>query len=245
MYNSTQDFASPSGCLGSSNEALSTNSRAFKTWRALALVALTGLWLLTACASMSHTECYYADWYAKGLVDGTKGEAIGRLDRYVSDCSKFAITPDRQDYLNGRLKGLESFCTEAHGYSFGRNGNYYENVCPASFEERFLDGYDPGYRLYQAEARVEKLDRDIDALKRRNNSLESEIDKFEDEILSEDTDDETRKTRLRQIERRQSEIARNRHRLDEYYSQKVFAVVEYRRVIEANRDLGFHEIEKY
>ncbi|MCY4143586.1 MAG: DUF2799 domain-containing protein [Gammaproteobacteria bacterium] len=212
---------------------------------AAGLVIVSCLMFVYGCASMSHTDCYYTDWYAKGVIDGTNGEAMSRFTRYVSDCSKYAITPDRQDYTDGRLKGLESYCTRENGYYSGRYGREYKHVCPGTLEADFLSGYRPGSRLDEAESRIESINSSIASKNRRIERLNAEIDKFETELLDEDTDDETRATRLRQIKRRQTEIGRHQVEIQGLYEQKVEAIVAYRQRVQENNDLGFHEEERY
>lgn len=194
---------------------------------------------------MSEVDCYYADWYAKGLVDGANGSTMERFDRYIKDCSRYGVTPVRADYSDGRQKGLESYCTQSHGYKMGRDGRHYRYVCPASLERDFLSGYDPGKRLNDAERVIESINASISGLIRANDSLEREIEKLEDELLDSDTDEKTRETRLRQIKRRQSEITQNELKVREYYELKVEATVTYRETVREVRDLGFSVVERY
>ena len=201
--------------------------------------------LLSSCASMNEVDCYYTDWYAKGLVDGAAGATMDRFNRYVKDCSRHGVTPDRSDYTDGRQEGLESYCTLSHGYEVGRYGRQYNFVCPSSLEQDFLSGYNPGKRLHDAENWIESIDSNIDSLTRTNERLEREIEKFEDELLDPDTDEETRATRLRQIKRRQSEITQNELQIREYYELKVDATVAYRETVRDLQDLGFRVVEKY
>lgn len=201
--------------------------------------------LLSSCASMNKVDCFYTDWYAKGLADGAAGATMDKFNRYVKDCSRHGVTPERSDYTDGRQKGLESYCTQSHGYEVGRFGHQYRFVCPSSLERDFLSGYNPGKRLHDAENAIESIDSNIDNLMSRNERLEREIEKFEDELLDPDTDEETRATRLRQIKRRQSEIAQNELQIREYYELKVDAIVSYRETVRELRDLGLRVVEKY
>ena len=209
------------------------------------MVIATHAMLLSSCASMSEVDCYYTDWYAKGLVDGANGSTMERFNRYVKDCSRHGVTPDRTDYIDGREEGLESYCTQSHGYEMGRHGRYYNYVCPSSLEADFFSGYNPGKRLHDAENSVVSINSSIAALVRTNEVLEREIEKFEDELLDPDTEEETRATRLRQIKRRQSEITQNELKVREFYEHKVEAIVTYRQVVREVRDLGFSVVEKY
>lgn len=204
-----------------------------------------GVLLLSSCASMSEVDCYYSDWYAKGLADGANGSTMERFNRYVKDCARHGVTPDRTDYTDGRQKGLESYCTESHGYAMGSNGRYYNFVCPPSLEPDFLSGYDPGKRLHDAENGIESINSSIASLIRKNEGLEREIEELEDELLDPDTDEETRATRLRQIKRRQTEITQNELKVREFYELKVEATVRYRETVREVRDLGFRVVEKY
>ena len=201
--------------------------------------------LLTGCASMSASDCKFTDWFDKGASDGSYGKSIGTLVEYLEMCSKHGITPDRQQYREGHAQGILSYCTKDRGYHFGRSGYPYNDVCPSNLEPDFLDGHNPGYQLWEAEARVVNINDSIDRKRSIVIQLRNEIDKFEDDLDDEDIDEETKKTRQRQITRRKGEIRELEHEIDNLRDEKVTALVNYREAIREVNRLGFDEIPLY
>lgn len=201
--------------------------------------------LVSSCSSLSEFDCFYTDWYSKGLVDGSNGATMDQFNRYVKDCARHSVKPDRTDYMDGRENGLMSYCTRARGYDEGRSGNDYKNVCPASMELDFRSGYVPGRKLYIAEHEVELINARVYSLNREIAKLEREILKLEEELLDKDTDDDTKETRLRQIKRRQSEIIENEVKIREVHARKVNVLVNYRLIVREVQDLGFPAVERF
>ena len=76
-------------------------------------------------------RCIAADWYSIGTEDGAKGYPLTRIGNYRKDCAEVGIAPDAEQYNQGRLVGLEQFCTYERGYSEGKRGASNRKVCPA------------------------------------------------------------------------------------------------------------------
>jgi Protein of unknown function (DUF2799) len=110
--------------------------------------------MLTGCASMSKSECVYADWRAIGYEDGANGYPATAVSSRRQACAKAGVTPDMSEYLAGRDRGLEEYCTPANGFATGENGAGYNGVCGRHNEEAFLDHYRAGARLYTLRDRV-------------------------------------------------------------------------------------------
>lgn len=135
--------------------------------------SLAGL-LLAGCASMSEDECRHADWYEQGLRDGQRGTSLSRIESHREACGKIGIAPDFSRYQAGHQTGIRSYCTPANGMRQGREGHSYQRSCPAQLEPAFLERYQAGRRVYDAEQRVSQLNTEI-----RNK--ERELDKARDD----------------------------------------------------------------
>lgn len=132
--------------------------------RAIALFLLLG-----GCASLDKAECLNADWYAIGLEDGARGRALERLGGHRRACAEHGIAPNTERYLAGRGEGLKSFCTFQRGYSQGRAGQAFADVCPAGLANAFAAGYRQGRDLYELHRQLSSVQAEIrkskDALK--------------------------------------------------------------------------------
>ena len=51
---------------------------------------------------------------------------------------------DKKAYLKGREVGIPRYCTRQNGFSEGKSGDYYRNVCPPDLDPAFLRGYKLG-----------------------------------------------------------------------------------------------------
>ncbi len=124
--------------------------------RAIALSLLLG-----GCASLDKAECLNADWYAIGLEDGARGRAVERLGGHRRACAEHGIAPDTGRYLAGRAEGLKSFCTFQRGYSHGRAGQAFADVCPAELAGAFAAGYRQGRDLYELHRQLSSVQAEI------------------------------------------------------------------------------------
>lgn len=112
-------------------------------------ILLALLFLAGCAASMSKKECAVADWYSVGVEDGSKGYALSRIGGYRKSCAKIGVTPDAGRYAQGRLVGLQSYCTYQRGYAEGARGSTGQSVCPAGpLEAEFMSGYYDGLPSY-------------------------------------------------------------------------------------------------
>lgn len=144
--------------------------------RALLRFAIAGglVSLLTACASMSPEECHTANWREQGAQDGRNGQPRSQLERHREACGKVGVVPDARAYEAGRILGIRQYCTPENGLAQGRRGSSYRNVCPPEIEAAFLDRYRAGYRVYEAQRRVDKLTSD-------QRSLQYSLDRAKDD----------------------------------------------------------------
>ena len=139
------------------------------------LVAGTVLFLsvLSGCASMSEKECLTANWLDQGYRDGRNGQPLSRLEDHREACQKVGVIPDRNRYFKGRDSGILEYCTPENALYEGRQGRSYRHSCPAHLERNFLIYYQDGKRIYEAEQRVDELNRQSMQLQ---NSLKKEKD---------------------------------------------------------------------
>ncbi|MDH3646004.1 MAG: DUF2799 domain-containing protein [Gammaproteobacteria bacterium] len=136
-----------------------TSRRVFFVLCAIGLAGLTA-----GCATtMTQTQCVSADWYAIGLEDGARGQAMTRLTKHRQQCSEFGISPDVQAYQQGRLEGLDYFCTLSNGLSVGKTGSNYAGACPAEMEYYFLTGYRLGREMHRVRSDINTNRRDLRA----------------------------------------------------------------------------------
>jgi hypothetical protein len=130
---------------------------------------------LVGCASMNKSECLNADWHMIGMEDGSQGQPVSYIGKHRKACADYNIKPDLATYEAGHAAGMVQFCTESNGFRLGRNGGFYDEVCPLELEENFLTGYDAGRKIHVAkldfqqaanavksnQAQLEKLKQDI------------------------------------------------------------------------------------
>jgi hypothetical protein len=113
---------------------------------------------LASCASMSKSECVYADWRAIGYEDGANGHPASAVSSRRQACAKAGVTPDMSQYLAGRDAGLVEYCTPANGFSTGESGASYSGACGRHDEASFLEQYRAGARLYTLRDRFRSAD---------------------------------------------------------------------------------------
>ncbi len=67
---------------------------------------------VASCATMSESECLYADWYAIGLEDGAKGRHVSHVGKRRKACADAGVMPDMRDACpNVAGRTSSSLCT--------------------------------------------------------------------------------------------------------------------------------------
>lgn len=160
--------------------------------------------LVSSCASMSEQECLSANWLDQGFRDGRSGQPLTRLQEHRQACAKVGVRPDQRLYLQGREQGIVHYCTPDNAVEEGRLGRQYRNACPAHLEHSFLLAYEQGKRVYDAEQRIEKLNRESRQLEQR---LKTEKDKDSQRYIRQELRDVDRQLQgarddMRYLERR-------------------------------------------
>jgi hypothetical protein len=116
----------------------------------LLAVVLTG-----GCSSgLSKNECMTADWLMIGYEDGLHGLPSDRVGVHRVACAKVQVTPNLAAYTEGRQRGLLEFCQPRNGFRVGLNGGSYANVCSATAEPAFIEGYRYGRQIHEARAEL-------------------------------------------------------------------------------------------
>lgn len=108
--------------------------------------------ILTGCATMStQSQCLSADWYSIGLEDGANGLAKTGLKNHRPQCDEIGVPADMQAYEQGRVEGLDYFCTVSNGLTVGKVGRSYAGTCPSNLEYYFLTGYRLGREMHRVD----------------------------------------------------------------------------------------------
>lgn len=135
---------------------------------------LFALFIISACASLSKSDCSKGDWASIGSNDARKGFVANvRLKKHQSACAKHKIAPNNKLYFSGYDNGLNQFCRRDSGYNFGVRGAKYLQTCPVAKQEIFLIGYIPGLEVAmdQLEGELDDLLFERDSVDRRLDSL--------------------------------------------------------------------------
>jgi hypothetical protein len=127
---------------------------------AFASIALACV-LAAGCASLDRNQCVNANWYAIGLEDGARGQALERLGTHRRACAEHAVAPDAERYVAGRNEGLKTFCTHERGFAQGRAGHSNTGVCPAGLAAGFQSGYQLGRELWDLNRQLGDVQRQI------------------------------------------------------------------------------------
>ncbi|UJF24873.1 DUF2799 domain-containing protein [Suttonella sp. R2A3] len=127
-------------------------------------VAIAAVLTLVGCASMSVEECMVANWNEQGYKDGRNGYAPTRIIEHRKACAKAGMAPDAMRYRQGWDAGVLQYCTPANGVAQGRAGSPYRNVCPPQLEGDFVYWYQQGKAVYDAQRRVDDLNREVEQL---------------------------------------------------------------------------------
>lgn len=122
---------------------------------------------LSGCASMSPEECLVANWDEQGYKDGRAGFAPTRITEHRKACAEVGVAPDAQRYRWGWDQGVREYCTPVNAVAQGRAGSPYRNVCPQPLEAEFVYWHQRGTDVYQAQRRLDDLDRQASQLRRQ------------------------------------------------------------------------------
>lgn len=152
--------------------------------------------LLAGCATeMNEDDCQSANWYATGLEDGAEGKDLERFAQRTEQCADFGIAIDQTSYLDGRVRGLETYCSPLGGLEAGLSGTGYRGVCTAEQELSFLEPYDRGREYYEAREWRDRARSAIDSAHETIRSNRREIRRLQDKLPK--IDSERRREEIR------------------------------------------------
>ncbi len=164
------------------------------------LLALLGFLLLSSCASMSKDECLQADWYIKGLEDASEGYVISRMADHGKACARVKVIPLMTDYEAGHEKGARLYCVPEKGYSSGRAGSAYNDICPQDLENQFLRAYRDGQELFALQQQINRMSNEISSNESRVEVIYSEIQALHFDVSNRINDSRERQYKLRRID---------------------------------------------
>ncbi|NVJ49763.1 MAG: DUF2799 domain-containing protein [Gammaproteobacteria bacterium] len=165
----------------------------------LSLIVLVAAMLtLQGCATLSKDECRSADWRTIGFEDGSRGYSSQRIASHREACAEYGVAPDFERYMQGHKQGIRNYCVPSRGFSLGRSGSQYNNLCPADLEPSFLTAYRRGLEVHAAEDEVRRIERDMQALDRERADLIAEVERNEKIIVSDNTTSRVRRELLEQ-----------------------------------------------
>jgi hypothetical protein len=148
-------------------------------------------------------QAYY-DGHDQGLnyyCTEQKGLELGQQGLTYNSVCPLQLEPN---FRTGYNRGLQSFCSEQKGFELGHQGQTFRNVCPPEYEPDFRIGYEKGKELYQYEAKIASLQRQL-------NYIERKIDTKEKELYEANLSDEKRsevRAELKNLDMQYREVSR-------------------------------------
>jgi hypothetical protein len=113
--------------------------------------------LLTSCSTMSQSECTMANWSVVGQNDGETGKKSSHYSQYQNDCGEFGISVDIDSYISGWETGIAQYCTRENGYRVGTSGVFYQNSCPAKYEDEFFSAFQMGRTIHREQSQINQI----------------------------------------------------------------------------------------
>ena len=127
-------------------------------------VLLMSFALLAGCATMDEAECNFADWYAVGFEDGSKGRNLGYIARHAKACERHGITPQQSPWKRGHAEGLKVFCVPESAHRLGTQGRDFPTVCHPHSTREMFDAWEWGSRYHDISQQIELEEDHLDAL---------------------------------------------------------------------------------
>lgn len=138
--------------------------RLLKLPLALVLVCLS----LTGCESLKPvSRCGSVDWFEAGRSDGIAGRSADYVFNHRTECGP-EFGPEQESlYQVGYNRGLNDYCHPENGFTLGRTGAPWRNVCPEPLDRVFLSALERGQEVRAIQQVNDRLDRRISALSQR------------------------------------------------------------------------------
>ncbi|MEN5146299.1 DUF2799 domain-containing protein [Brevundimonas diminuta] len=183
-----------------------------------AAIAVSGVALLSGCATMSEGQCMVGDWGGQGYRDGAEGYPSSRLHDHAKACAKHGISPNMNAYMAAREDGLRNYCTWENGFRAGRAGGTYHGVCSPGEERAFLPAHRDGRLMYEAEQGMSSAESALNSAIRRVESREDKLDAKRRELHQSGLNDEERRrirNRIREVEGELQDARRDLRRAED------------------------------
>ena len=169
------------------------------------LILIVSLSLLAGgCATLDKSECRAADWTIIGLEDGARGRPLSYIGNHRKACAEFGVKPDLALYERGHTNGLQQFCTADNGFSLGRAGRAYNNVCPPALSGQFLAGYETGRELHALSSDIGRMQNDVRTMQAELDESTQRQTNLENLLVSGTISASTRKSLLDQVKQMQT-----------------------------------------
>ncbi|GAA4362720.1 DUF2799 domain-containing protein [Kangiella marina] len=175
----------------------------------LLLILLSAALTLTGCSTLSESECAVGNWYQIGFKDGKRGKDSDYVIEHESSCAEYGVFIDREEYEQGRQRGLDQYCVGANGYQRGSSGSYPNQSCSQRYVDYHQSYYDGLLARYDSlQITLEELHKEHEILRQviRRIDDEEEIERLNLELDEIDDD----------IDSVQSSLTRTRNLLDRF-----------------------------
>lgn len=160
--------------------------------------------LAGGCATLDKSECREADWTIIGLEDGARGRPVSYIGNHRKACAEYGVKPDLALYQRGHADGLKQFCTADNGFSLGRAGRKYNNVCPPELNGRFLAGYETGRELHALSSDISRMQNDVGTMQTELDESTQRQQNLENLLVSGTISASTRQSLLDQVKQMQT-----------------------------------------
>lgn len=133
------------------------------------LFIITVIALLCAGCSMgrwTEEQCQYTDMHERGLTDGRSGSSSDAFIKYQTDCNRYELTLNRNDYMAGWRQGNAQYCVPDNMYQVGKQNKAFPVVCDMNNHAR-----------YSAYARGKKIGEQIAAIKAQIHDIDEQLNK--------------------------------------------------------------------
>jgi len=160
--------------------------------------------LAGGCATLDKSECREADWTIIGLEDGARGRPLSYIGNHRKSCAEYGVKPDLALYQHGHADGLKQFCTADNGFSLGRAGRGYNNVCPPDLNGQFLAGYETGRELHALSSDISRMQNDVRDMQTELDGSTKRQQNVENLLVSGTISASTRKSLLDQVKQMQT-----------------------------------------
>lgn len=121
-----------------------------------------GVLILTGCTTipkptLTANQCQSVNWRQLGYQDGLLGRSADFVEKHRQACATVNLSINVDEWRQGRVEGLKSYCTPLRAYQLGREGFDFNPVCPSEQTLELLKSHDEGYRFYQQEQLYQQM----------------------------------------------------------------------------------------